>query len=272
MNMKHHFTTLLTGLFLLASGSVWGQLMIGPGLTGGLTYGQNFIVSDTSQYHLPSAPGLAVGGGVDILYQFNENIRAHVGIGYNYKQLNFTAPSGREGLSFSEIQRTATAVSIPMTVHYRFPIGGGSTYFNIIAGHQLDFTNEDSVVVKTPSMAVDSGASWTRHEYQNLKRILPTILLGAGLDFEMGNGNVLNLTALWGLGTGRIFQGNISEWEVLNQPFDPEMQEVPEEFPEHYFDYALRGSTVSLRVSYWFNLGDIFAKKDDGGDSSPLED
>ncbi len=270
--MKRRFTTLLTTLFLLAAGTSSAQLFIGPGISGGMTYGSNFIVSDTSQYHLPSAPGLAVSGGVDILYGFNENIRAHIGIAYRYKQLNLTAPDGREGLSFTEINRTATAVSIPMTVHYRIPLGEGSTYFNVIAGHSLDFTNEDSTVVKTPSMLVDSGGSWTRHEYQNLQRILPTILLGAGLDFETGNGSIINATLMWGLGTGRIFRGNISEWEVLNQPFDPAEQETPEEFPEHYFDYALRGSTLSLRLSYWFNLGDIFAPKEDSGDESMIED
>lgn len=271
MNMKSRFTTILAVLFLLTAGSASAQLYIGPSVSGGLVYGQNFIVSDTSQYHLPSAPGVAVAGGVDILYAFDENIRAHVGIAYRYKQLNLAAPDGREGLSFSEINRTATAVSIPMSIHYRIPLSGGSKYFNVIAGHSLDFTNEDSTVVRTSSFNADSIQSFTRHEYQNLKRIMPTILLGAGLDFETGNGSILNVTAMWNLGTGRIFRGNISEWEVINSDFDAETQDVPEEFPEHYFDFALRGSSVSLQVSYWFNLGDIFSGKDDR-DESMIED
>lgn len=249
---------LILGLLLAGlTGSLKAQLLIGPSVSGGMNYGKNFIVDDTSQYYIGNAANLYAAGGLDILYQFDENIRAHIGGGFTYRKYSLQAPSGRDGLSFSTIDRAATAISIPMTLHYRIPLGeGGNKYFNIIAGHSLDLTMDDSTVTETPNMAVDSGGSFTRHEYQNLKATIPTVLLGAGMDFQSEKGNVLNVSLVWGIGTGKIFRGNVQEWEVLNQNFDPAGdQDLPEEFPEHYFDWAMRGSQISLRLSYWFKLG-----------------
>lgn len=254
--MKRFF--LFTGLLTIAlSGGLHAQLMIGPNVAGGLNYGRNIIVDDTSQYYMANSGSIYASAGLDILYQFDDNIRAHIGGGFTYRQFNLQAPEGREGLSFTNISRTATAISIPMSIHYRIPLSEGSNkYFNIIAGHSLDLTMSDSTVTETPGIAVDSGGSFTRHEYQNLKATIPTVLLGAGLDFESESGNVLNVSLVWGIGTGRIFRGNVQEWTTLNQNFDPTMEEpeLPEEFPDHYFDWAMRGSQISLRVSYWFNL------------------
>lgn len=269
--MKGRLINIFTMALLLCFGTAQAQLFIGPTLSGGMTYGKNFIISDTSQYYIGNAPAAYYGGGLDILYSFNENIRAQVGVQYSVKNFNLQAPSDREGLSFTNIERSTTVISVPMTVHYRIPLGESNNSFNIIAGHSLDFTSEDSMVVKSSTMLQDSGLGWTRHEYQNIKRILPTVLLGAGADIVGGNGNVLNLSLVWGLGTGRIFRGNIAEWDVLNQAFDPEEKELPEEFPEHYFDFALRGSTLSLKVSYWFDMSNVFQKKDDSGDESMEE-
>ncbi|MEM0998223.1 MAG: outer membrane beta-barrel protein [Bacteroidota bacterium] len=256
--MKRIF--LLAGL-LTASlcGTLSAQLLLGPNVSGGMNYANNLIVDDTSQYYLGNSASLYASGGLDILYQFDDNIRAHIGGGFTYRQYNLQAPEGREGLSFTNITRNATAISIPMTIHYRIPLKEeGGTYLNIIAGHSLDLTMDDSTVINTPNMAVDSGGSFTRHEYQNFSATIPTVLLGAGLDFQSESGNVLNLSLVWGIGTGQIFRGNVQEWETLNGPFDPNDPNaevpLPEEFPEHYFDWALRGSQISLRVSYWFNL------------------
>ena len=259
--MKRNF--LILGLLLAGiTGSLNAQLLIGPSIAGGMSYGKNFIVDDTSQYYIGNTANLYASGGLDILYQFDDNIRAHIGGAFTYRKYNLVAPDGREGLSFTNIVRNATAISIPMTLHYRIPMGeDGKKYFNIIAGHSLDLTMDDSTVVKTPNVAIDSGGSYVRHELQNLKATIPTVLLGAGMDFQSESGNILNVSLIWGIGTGTIFRGNIQEWEVLNQDFDPTGdQELPEEFPEHYFDWAMRGSHLSLRLSYWFNLS---KKKDE---------
>jgi hypothetical protein len=255
----------LTGLLTVTMfGAIDAQLLLGPNVSVGMNYGQNLIVDDTSQYYLGNSPSLYASGGLDILYQFDDNIRAHIGGGFTYRQYNLQAPDDREGLSFTNISRAATAISIPMSVHYRIPLKEeGSTYLNFIVGHSLDLTMEDSTVTNTPNMAVDSAGSFTRHEYQNFKATIPTILLGAGLDFQSQSGNVLNVSLVWGIGTGQIFRGNVQEWETLNGPFDPNDPNaevpLPEEFPEHYFDWAMRGSQISLRVSYWF---DLLKKKD----------
>lgn len=256
---------LVLGLAILLSfNTLRAQLLIGPGIAGGMTYAKNLVVDDTSRFFINNSPSLFASGGLDILYQFDDNIRAHIGGAFMFRQYSLQAPDDREGLSFSTIDRTALAVGIPTTIHYRIPLKEeGSTYFNIIAGHNLEITFGDSTVNKTPSTAIDSGGAWVRHEYKNIKDIIPSVLLGAGLDFQSESGNILNVTLLWGIGVGRIFEGNVQEWEVLNQNFNPEEQELPEEFPEHYFDWALRGSYLSLRLSYWFDVGKLFSGGDD---------
>lgn len=267
--MMRRFFTIFSLTVLAFAGSLNAQLLLGPSVSVGMTYSKNFIIDDTSQYYINNGMSWYAGGGLDILYQFDDNIRAQIGGAVSMRNFTLQAPDGREGLSFTDIKKSVLTISIPMTVHYRIPMGEeGSTYFNIIAGHSLDITMEDSTVVGTPSVLVDSGMGYTRHEYHKMKRIIPTLLLGAGMDFESESGNVLNVSLVWGIGTGKIFQGNIQEWEVLNQDYDPNNAEqtLPEEFPEHYFDWALRGSTLSLRVSYWFNLSNLFSGGDDDED------
>ncbi|MEM7040663.1 MAG: hypothetical protein AAF570_27125 [Bacteroidota bacterium] len=265
--MRRLFTTLILAI-LVSAGSVNAQLLLGPAVNGGMTYSKNFVVDDTSRYYIANGMSWAAGGGLDILYQFDDNIRAHIGGGVTMRNFSLQAPAGRDGLSFTEINESVLSISVPMTIHYRFPLKEeGSTYFNIIAGHQLDITMEDSSVIKTPSTLVDSGNGYTQHLYHKMKRILPTVLLGAGMDFQSESGNVLNVSLVWGIGTGKVFKGNIQEWEVLNGDYDPANAEadLPEEFPEHYFDWALRGSTLTLRLSYWFNLSSLFSGGDDAG-------
>ena len=271
--MKTRFSTLLTALLMIMGGTVQAQLLVGPTAKIGITYGKNFIYEDTSQYYLENSPSLYFAGGLDVLYQFNERIRLQTGV--QYSQLNYSLAdpsSSAEGLSFGRIERASTSLSVPIALHYRVPIReGGKVYLNFIAGHSLEFTSEDSVVTKTPSGLVAAGEGWTRHEFQDFKtinfdtadfRFGPSVLLGVGADIEMGNGSVLNASLLWGLGTATRFRGNIGEWEALDADFDPADQEFPAEFPEHYYDFAFRGSTLSLKLSYWFNLGNPFKAKD----------
>ena len=80
------------------------------------------------------------------------------------------------------------------------------------------------------------------------------------------NNGLLNVSLMWGISTRALFTGNAREWEVLNQSFDPKLETDPEEFPEHYYDWALRGSNLSLRVSYYFQL--TGKPKDESGDKS----
>jgi len=274
--MKGKLIALFTVVCLVLMGSVKAQLLVGPTLSGGMTYGKNFVVDDTSRFYMENSASTYFGGGLDVLYQFDENIRVHAGIQYAQRKFLLAPPSPVEGLQFTEVERMSNIVSIPMTVHYRIPMGeSGSNYINFIAGHSIDITSEDSVVIKRPFEAIDSiGASWTRYEYQNIKRTLPTVLLGAGLDLERPSGNIINLSLIWGIGTGEITRGNVSEWQTLNGAFDPTDQELPDEFPDHYYDWSLRGSTLSLKASYWFNLDKLFNKDEDeeSGDESLIED
>jgi hypothetical protein len=265
--MKKMRFALLGLLFVLASTALPAQFLIGPSIAGGLTYSKNFLTPDTSQYYISNAPSIYANGGLDLLYQFDDNIRVQVGLGYTYKRFNLQAPEDRTGLSFTNITRNATAISVPMTLHYRIPITEDKTYFNVIVGHSLDFTREDSSLIKSSTTAIDSGGTWTLHEYNNIKRINPTVLLGLGADLKFENGNILNISGVWGIGTGRIFDGKIQEWNVLNQDYDPAdpNRPVPEEFPEHFFEWALRGSSVSIRASYWFDL----SKKEEKADAAP---
>lgn len=258
----------LIGLLLgFATFTAQAQLLIGPSIAGGMTYSKNIITPDTSQYYISNSPSIYATGGLDVLYQFDDNIRVQVGVGYSYKQFNLQAPDGREGLSFTNITRKATAISIPMTLHYRIPLTPDKTYINFIVGHSLDLTHEDSTIIKTPTTPIDSGGTYTYHEYYNNKKTIPTILLGIGTDLQFASGNILNISAVWGIGTGRIFDGKIQEWNVLNQDYNPNDPErpMPEEFPEHFFEWGLRGSTLSLRASYWFDLSSLFNKSEDKG-------
>lgn len=264
---KNRIALLFLGLLLVAA-TGQAQFYAGPAINLGMTYGKNFITPDTSQYYIANSPSLYLGGGLDLAYKFDDNIRVQIGAAYSYKQFVLRAPEGAEGLSFTEIKRKATAISVPMTLHYRFPMGESEkNYFNIIVGHSLDFTHEDSTLLVSSITPVDSGSIFTRHQYNNSKRTIPTLLLGVGSDIQFSNGNILNISAVWGIGTGKIFDGTIQEWNVLNQDFDPTdpNRPLPEEFPEHFYEWALRGSTLSVRASYWFDLKNLFGKKDEEG-------
>ena len=86
--MKGKLIALLTVGFFLITGMVQAQLFVGPSLKAGVTYGANRVVDDTSRFYLQNSPGLYVGGGLDVLYQFNDNVRVQAGI--QYSQKNFT--------------------------------------------------------------------------------------------------------------------------------------------------------------------------------------
>ena len=272
--MKGKLIALLTTGFVLIAGMVQAQLMVGPTLKGGATYGANTVVDDTSRFYLMNSPSAYLAGGLDVLYKFDDNIRVQVGIQYSQKNFTLAPPNPVDGLSFDEIPRKTTVISVPMTIHYRIPLTEHKMYLNFIGGHSIDFTQEDTILNRTPLAPIDSGGSYIRQHLVNVKRIIPTVILGAGVDFQMSNGSVLNASLLWGLGTGEIVKGELAEWEVLNGPYNPIEQEYPEEFPEHYYEFSLRGSYMGLKVSYWFNLEKLFNKdkEEDGGDESLIED
>lgn len=263
MNRKSIFYIILS---LLSCTGLYAQkgLHIGPAVSGGLLYSNNFILDDTSQYFIGTSPGLTASGGLDVLFGFDENISVSVGGQYRFRQFTLGAPAGQEGLSFSEIQRNVTNISIPMMVHYRVPLGESEkTWLKFSLGHSIDIHRQDSSVTRTPATGViDSGSTFIRHELHNLKRTFPSVLLGVGADFEFDNGSVLNLGLIWGIGTGKIFEGNLKEWFVVNRDYDLDQLDEPEEFPEVYYDFALRGSYLSLRISYLFSLDGLFG----GGD------
>ena len=251
-------------LLLCASHNVHAQLFVGPSLQTGLTYGKNFLTPDTSQYYIANSPSLYFSGGLDMAYQFDDNIRVQMGVGYSYKQFVLQAPEGREGLSFDQIKRKATSISLPMTLHYRIPLGQDQKfYLNFMAGHSLEFTREDSTILVSSIEPVDSGSNFFQHRYNNNKLTIPTVLLGVGSDIKFANGNILNIMAVWGIGTGKVFDGTIQEWNVLDQDLDPNdpNRPLPEEFPEHFFEWGLRGSTLSIRASYWFDMSKLLSGK-----------
>lgn len=260
MDMKKGILVAIVGLLLLAFSPVSAQLYIGPALQGGMTYSKNFIIEDSSQYHIGNSPSLFAAGGLDFAYQFDEHIRVQLGIQGQYRAFNITAPEDVEGLTFTNIKKNTIVVAVPMTLNYRFPIGESETkFFNIMAGHSLDFlTNDDSIIFNSQNTPVDSGSGFARHEYQFTTGGFPvsTVLLGVGADIVSAKGNILNISLVWGISTRQIFRGSIREWDILHQDYDPNATVAdPEEFPDHYYEWALRGSNLSLRASYYFKLG-----------------
>lgn len=241
-------------------------LHIGPTIGGGLVVSRNFIIEESSPFYIENKAGLFGTAGLDILYGFDKNITFHLGGAFTYREFVLSPPGDAPGLSFTELSRTALSISVPMTVQYRIPLGSSEkTFAKFIVGHSLDITLADSTVDWTPeSMSADSGATVIRHEFQVLKRYLPTVLLGVGLDFEADNGNVLNLTLMAGLGTGKLFRGDIREWNPINEDFDHEEVDEPQEFPDYYYDFAMRGGYFAFRLSYWFDISKLLEKDKDG--------
>ncbi|MFM2377104.1 MAG: hypothetical protein RLZZ165_2201 [Bacteroidota bacterium] len=247
------------------------QLHIGPAIQGGMTYSKNIIIPDTSQYHIGNLPGLFGAMGLDFAYLLDKNVRIQAGIQGQYRAFNLKAPDGATNLSFTNIKKSAILVSVPLTINYRFPLGSSNTrFFNVIAGHALDYNFADSTVVKNPGTKIDSGGAFVHHFYEIPKYKFPvsTVLLGVGMDMVTGNGNLLNLSLVWGISTRTLFRGSVQEWEVIHQDYDPATATAdPEEFPDHYYEWALRGSNISVRAAYYFNLKAAKERKE-----SKLED
>lgn len=245
---------------------------IGPAIGVGVNYSKNFIAEQESPYFIDNKMGLYGHGGLDIQYALDEYTQFHVGIAYRYKQYTLDPPGSPEGLSFETLSTSSSTISIPIMVHQRIPLGDSrKMWLNLGAGISIDLVQGDSTVALTPGsdvFLVDSGAAVQRHYIHHIKQTLPTPLLNVGLDFTMGNGSVLNIGAVWSPGTGQVVKGDIQEWESLNNSWEPanEQTPLPQQFPDHYFDFAMRGSTVSLRLAYWFNIGNPFEKKDPFGE------
>jgi hypothetical protein len=256
------------------------QLHIGPAIQGGMTYSKNIIVPDTSQYHIGNSPSLLGTLGLDFAYQFDKNVRIQAGVQGQYRAFNLKAPDGATNLSFTNIKKSALLVSVPLTINYRFPLGSSKTkYFNVLAGHALDYNFSDSTVIKNPGTKIDSGGAFVHHFYEIPKYKFPvsTVLLGVGMDMVTGKGNLLNLSLVWGISTRTLFRGTVQEWDVIHQDYDPATATAdPEEFPDHFYEWALRGSYISMRAAYYFNLEAAKERKenkleDEGGKDDPRE-
>lgn len=265
--MKKGILVAVWGLLLLAFSPVSAQLYIGPALQGGMTYSKNFVIEDTSRYYIANGVSPYAAVGLDFAYQFDKHVRVQLGVQGQYRAFNIKAPKDVEGLTFTNIKENTFIVSAPLTINYRFPIGSGENkFFNIMAGHGLDFIlKDDSVVNNYPETPVDSGGGFARHELQFTKGGFPvsSVLLGIGADMVSGNGNILNISLVWGISTRQIFRGSIREWNVLHQDYAPlTTPKDPEEFPDHYYEWGLRGSNLSLRASYYFQLTGKEKKED----------
>jgi hypothetical protein len=256
--MKQRLSIVILGMLLMGSFGLSAQLFIGPGVQLGMTYAKNFVIEDTSQYYIANSPGLFAAAGVDLAYQFDEKVRLQLGVQGQLRSFNVKAPSDVEGLSFTNIKKNAVLVSLPLSINYRIPMGdGGNRFFNVIAGHSFDFSFPDSTVTKNPMTAIDSGGAFIHHVYEIPKQKFPltSVLLGIGMDMKTAKGNLLNVSLVWGISTRTLFKGSVQEWKVLHQNYDPATALAdPEEFPDSYFEWALRGSNVSVRAAYYFDL------------------
>jgi hypothetical protein len=256
--------TLLAGLFCLAifsGASAQKGLMIGPALGVGVNYSKNFFGEKESPFYIQNKMGLFGSGGLDVQYGINEQTSIHVGIQYGYKQYNLTPMVTAEGPSFESLQTNSGTISIPLVLHQRIPTSESrKTWVNLMFGLSIDMLQGDSSVVMSPTAFADSGSFVSRQFIHHLDKTVTTPILGVGLDFPMGKGT-LNITALWNPGTAVVVEGDVREWNSIVRPFDPFQTDVPQEFPDHYFDFKMRGSTVGFRLAYWFNLGDPFSKK-----------
>lgn len=258
MYMKLRLMLATLGLAVLAASGLQAQLFVGPNLQVGMTHSKNFVIEDTSRYYIANGPGIFAAGGVDFAYQFDDKIRVQLGGQGQLRTFNVKAPDGVTGLSFTNIKKNAVVVSVPLSINYRIPLSkGGNKYFNIMAGHSLDFSFHDSVVTKSPMTSIDSGGAFLHHFYETPRQKFPitSVLLGVGADMKSAKGNVFNVSLVWSLSTRTLWRGSVQEWEVLHQNYDPSTATAdPEEFPDHYYEWALRGSHLSLRASYLFEL------------------
>jgi hypothetical protein len=256
--MKQRLSIVILGMLLMGSFSLSAQLFIGPGVQLGMTYAKNFVIEDTSQYYISNSPGLFAAAGVDLAYQFDEKVRLQLGVQGQLRAFNLREPEHGEGVSFTSIKKNAFLVSLPLSINYRIPMGdGGNRFFNIIAGHSFDFSFADSTVIKSPMTPIDSGGAFIHHVYEIPKQNFPltSVLLGIGMDMKTAKGNLLNVSLVWGISTRTLFKGSVQEWRVLHQNYDPATALAdPEEFPDNYFEWALRGSNVSVRAAYYFDL------------------
>lgn len=256
MKLRHSLAALC--LALLAGSGLQAQLFIGPGLQVGMTYGKNSVIEDSSRYYIANSPGIFAAGGLDLAYQFDDKIRVQLGVQGQLRSFNVKAPDDVEGLSFTNIKKNAVVVSVPLSINYRIPFSkGSSNYFNIMAGHSLDFSFHDSTVMKSPMTPIDSGGAFIHHFYEIPRQKFPitSVLLGVGADMKTAKGNLFNVSLVWSLSTRNLFRGSVQEWEVLHQNYDPSTATAdPEEFPDHYYEWALKGSNLSVRAAYYFNL------------------
>jgi hypothetical protein len=261
MNLR---SILLTTSFAVCAFSVQAQrgLSFGPSVSFGQVLSRNSILSDTSEYYVKNAPGLFGSGGLDVIFGVDDHVSIHVGAQYNFKQFKLQPKDNATGESYPDLVDMAKYISIPMAVHYRLPLKeGGSTFINFMAGHTLDMIKLDSALTATNGGgAADSGSAYSRRWIRYDKHLMPTVTLGVGLNFCNAKNSALDISVVWGIGTGKMIRGDIKEWKSLNRDFDPALEEEPNQFPTSYFDYAMRGSYLSLRISYWFNTG-LFIKK-----------
>lgn len=270
MNLRSFFLTLVVAACAIPAMGQRG-LSFGPSVSVGQVLSRNMILKDTSVYYVNNAAGLFGSGGVDVLLGIDDHITFRVGAQYNMKEFKLQPTDRETGEAYEELKSRAMYLSIPMSVHYRIPLKeGGSTFLNFQAGHTLDMIKYDSTVTATGNGAVvDSGMAYSRRYVRYDKRNMPTVTLGMGLSFTNARNSALDISLVWGIGTGKMIRGDIKEWRSLNKNFDPAAEPEPNQFPTSFFDYAMRGSYLSLRISYWFNTGLLSKKKEE---VKPVED
>lgn len=227
---------------------------VGVHVTGGQVFSKNIAIPDDSPYYVKNNAGLMYGGGLDISYGFDDLTAIQTGINYVSRQFNLT-PTDSLGNAYEELSSTKAVFSVPLLIRQRFPLNEKkSMYANVMVGQSLDIVKFDSTIFY--GSATLAGQPYSFAEVVSPKKIIPTVLLGAGLDFQSASGNALNVSVVWGLSPYKMIKGDIKKYDALVTNFDPATDDdkQPDQFPSYYYDYAMRGSYLALQVHYWFNI------------------
>lgn len=265
-----------TALALLGlSQAVFAQkgLNVGLHLAGGQVFSKNIAIPKESPYYIKNNAGLMYGGGLDVAFGIDDFTSIQSGVSYVSRQFNLT-PTDSLGGTYPELSMTKGLISIPLMIRQRFPIGQSNKMFvNMMVGQSLDIVKFDSTTTFTEG-ALTAGSAYSRREVVFPKKMIPTVLLGAGMDFASASGSALNVSIVWGISPYRLVQGDIKEFDALVNNYDastdPEGDADPDQFPSYYYDYAMRGSYISLRLQYWLNfkLAKKTAEEGDGGSAA----
>jgi hypothetical protein len=262
---------LASALLCLSSAAMAQKgINVGLHLAGGQVFSKNIAIPKDSPYYVKNSAGLMYGGGLDLAFGIDDFTSIQSGVSYVSRQFNLT-PTDSLGNTYPELSTTKGLISIPLMVRQRFPLGKSNRLFaNVMMGQSLDIVKFDSTTTFTTG-ALTAGSAYSRREVVYPKKMIPTVLLGAGIDFASAKGSALNVSLVWGISPYRLLQGDIKEFDALVNNYDastdPEGDADPAQFPSYYYDYAMRGSYLSLRLQYWLNfkLGKKTSEEGDGG-------